>query len=92
MLIGAMEYQYPSEYRCRRVLVLLAFACPHTEELHFILCIVKLSHPERVSELLVVINCNLIVRQPLRAKRLGVDCSALFGLLLCRFDQKPYDR
>ncbi len=25
---------------------------------------VKLSHPDRVSELLVVIYCNLVVRQP----------------------------
>ncbi len=30
------------------------FLCPN----------VKLSHPERVSELLVVINCNLVARQP----------------------------
>ncbi len=29
-----------------------------------------------------VINCNLTVRQHLRAKRLGVDCSALFGCIL----------
>ena len=40
---------------------------------------VKLSHPERVSKLLVVIILQSGRPPTPRAKRLGVDCSALLG-------------